>query len=159
MLPNQEDFVTENTDDIVSPYEITVPKNCYFPNCPLSDPVYRVTPRLLVTHADGTEDTMRIDSFDLYFPAVGLELTEPAEAAVPEATVQAEEGNLIRIKGKADDNTVRVTVNGQPVIDMDTDGYFEFTYVKTEDGPETVIVEAQKDNCVTTSLSFTVTPY
>jgi hypothetical protein len=34
VLPNQEDHVIENTDDIVSPYEITVLKACFSPIVP-----------------------------------------------------------------------------------------------------------------------------
>ena len=132
--------------------------SCYYPNLPLREPLFTVTPQILITHADGTEAILRVDSFDIIFPAVQLEVLEPAEAAAPGATVPASEDGRIVIRGKVDDHTVTVTVNGQPVTDVFELGYFEYTYTLAGDGPETVTIAASKPNCVSVDLSFTVQP-
>ena len=158
VLPNQDDFVQPNNEATDQPYLLTIPKSCFFPNTPLSDPVYTVTPEILVTHADGTQESLQVDSFDITFPTLQLEVTEPAQADIPEEGIMAGEGNELPIKGKVDDHTVTVTINGQPVAIYEG-GNFEYTYTLSGDEAETVLVEANKANCVSVSQSFTVTPY
>ena len=159
VLPNQDDYVTQNTTGSDQPYQLTIPKSCFFPNTPLTDSVYTVTPQILVAHADGTQDALQVDSFDITFPTLQLELTEPAQATIPEAGIMASEGNEIALKGKVDDHTVTVTVNGQPVLNMYEGGNFEYTYSLSGEEAEIVTIEASKANCVSTSYAFTVTPY
>lgn len=159
VLPNQDDYVTQNTTGSDQPYQLTIPKSCFFPNTPLTDSVYTVTPQILVAHADGTQDALQVDSFDITFPTLQLELTEPAQATIPEAGIMASEGNEITLKGKVDDHTVTVTVNGQPVLNMYEGGNFEYTYSLSGEEAEIVTIEASKANCVSTSYAFTVTPY
>ena len=159
VLPNQDDYVTQNTTGSDQPYQLTIPKSCFFPNTPLTDSVYTVTPQILVAHADGTQDALQVDSFDITFPTLQLELTEPAQATIPEAGIMASEGNEITLKGKVDDHTVTVTVNGQPVLNMYECGNFEYTYSLSGEEAEIVTIEASKANCVSTSYAFTVTPY
>lgn len=158
VLPNQDDFVQPNNETTDQPYLLTIPKSCFFPNTPLSDSVYTVTPEILVTHADGTQESLQVDSFDITFPTLQLEVTEPAQADIPEEGIMAGEGNELPIKGKVDDHTVTVTINGQPVAIYEG-GNFEYTYTLSGDEAETVLVEANKANCVSVSQSFTVTPY
>lgn len=158
VLPNQDDFVQPNNEATDQPYLLTIPKSCFFPNTPLSDSVYTVTPEILVTHADGTQESLQVDSFDITFPTLQLEVTEPAQADIPEEGIMAGEGNELPIKGKVDDHTVTVTINGQPVAIYEG-GNFEYTYTLSGDEAETVLVEANKANCVSVSQSFTVTPY
>ena len=158
VLPNQDDFVQPNNEATDQPYLLTIPKSCFFPNTTLTDPVYTVTPQILVTHADGTQESLHVDSFDITFPSLQLEITEPAQADIPEEGIMAGEGNELPIKGKVDDHTVTVTINGQPVAIYEG-GSFEYTYTLTGDEAETVLVEANKANCVSASQSFTVTPY
>jgi len=158
VLPNQDDFVQPNNEATDQPYLLTIPKSCFFPNTPLSDSVYTVTPEILVTHADGTQESLQVDSFDITFPTLQLEVTEPAQADIPEEGIMAGEGNELPIKGKVDDHTVTVTINGQPVAIYEG-GNFEYSYTLSGDEAETVLVEANKANCVSVSQSFTVTPY
>lgn len=158
VLPNQDDYVVQNNESTDQPYLLTIPKSCFFPNTPLSDSVYTVTPEILVTHADGTQESLQVDSFDITFPTLQLEVTEPAQADIPEEGIMAGEGNELPIKGKVDDHTVTVTINGQPVAIYEG-GNFEYTYTLSGDEAETVLVEANKANCVSVSQSFTVTPY
>ena len=159
VLPNQDDYVVQNNEASDVPYLLTIPKSCFFPNTPLTDSVYTVTPQILVAHADGTQESLHVDSFDITFPTLQLELIEPAEATIPADGIMASEGNLISLKGKVDDHTVTVTVNGQPVTSMYEGGNFEYTYTLTGDAAETVTIEANKANCVSASYAFTVTPY
>ena len=159
VLPNQEDYVVQNTSNNDQPYQLTIHKSCFFPNVPLTDSVYTVTPQILVTHDDGTMESLEIDSFEITFPTVQLELTDPAQATIPEEGIMAAEGNEIALKGKVDDHTVIVTVNGQPVTSMYQGGYFEYTYILSGESPETVIIEAGKPNCVSTAIAFTVIPH
>ena len=159
VLPNQDDYVVQNNEASDVPYLLTIPKSCFFPNAPLTDSVYTVTPQILVAHADGTQDSLLVDSFDITFPTLQLELVEPAEATIPADGIMASEGNMIALKGKVDDHTVTVTVNGQPVTSMYEGGNFEYTYTLSGDDAETVSIEASKPNCVSSSYAFTVTPY
>ena len=159
VLPHQDDYVVENKEATDQPYLMTIFKSCYYPNVPLEDPVYTVTPEILVTHADGTKESLHVDSFDITFPTVQLELLEPAQASIPEEGIMAAEGNVLVLKGRVDDHTVAVTVNGQPVTNMYTGGNFDFTYAMTGDEPETITIEASKADYVPTSYSFTVKPY
>ena len=159
VLPNQDDYVTQNTTGSDQPYQLTIPKSCFFPNTPLTDSVYTVTPQILVAHADGTQDALQVDSFDITFPTLQLELIEPAQATIPEEGIMASEGNEIMLKGKVDDHTVTVTINGQPVTNMYEGGNFEYVYSLAGEDAETVTIEANKANCVSTSYAFTVTPY
>ena len=158
VLPHQEDIVTRNDKDTDALYHLVVYKVCYYPNTPVEDPVYTVTPQILVTHPDGTQESLQVDSFDLILPTVQLELMEPAPASIPAEGIMAAEGNRIIIKGKVDDHTVAVTVNDQPVS-MYEFGYFEHTYAMTGTAPETVTIRASKNNCVSASYAFTVRPY
>ena len=159
VLPNQDDYVVQNTENSDIPYLLTIPKSCFYPHASLSDPVYTVTPQILVTHADETQESLYVDSFDITFPTVQLELTEPAPADIPEEGIMVNENNQLMIKGKVDDHTVSVTVNGQPVANMYTGGNFEYLYTLTGDATDTVIIEASKNDYVPTSYSFQVTPY
>ncbi len=159
VLPNQDDYVIQNNEASDVPYLLTIFKSCYFPKKPLEESVYTVTPEILVTHADGTQDSLHVDSFDLSFPTVQLELTEPAQATIPEEGIMAAEGNELMLKGKVDDHTVTVTVNGQRVTNMYTGGYFDYNYSLTGEEAEVVTIEAVKDDYVSTSYSFTVLPY
>ena len=158
VLPNQDDYVFQNNDAIDQAYQLTIPKSCFYPNAPLTDSVYTVTPQILVTHADGSQESLQVDSFDLTFPTIQLELVEPAQDTIPEEGIMAAEGNELPIKGKVDDHTVTVTVNGQPVAIYEG-GNFEYTFSLAGEEPETVNIEAIKANCVSTSYAFTVTPY
>ena len=159
VLPNQDDYVFHNTESTDQPYQLTIPKFCFFPNTPLTESVYTVTPQILVTHADGTQESLAVDSFELTFPTIQLELTEPAPSTIPEEGLMTGEGNELMIKGKVDDHTVTVTVNGQPVVNMYEGGNFEYLYTMQSAEAETVLIEASKPNCVSSSYSFTVTPY
>ena len=159
VLPNQDDYVVQNNESGDVPYLLTIPKSCYFPNTPLEDSVYTVTPQVLVSHADGTQESLEVDSFDITFPTLQLELVEPAPASIPEEGIMASDGNVLAIKGKVDDHTVTVTVNGQPVSSMYEGGNFEYTYQMTDEEAEVVTIEATKANCVSTRYEFTVTPY
>ena len=158
-LPNQDDFVIVNEKSEDQTYILTIFKSCYFPKKALEESVYTVTPEILVKHADGTEESLHVDSFDLTFPTVQLELSEPNLAAIPEEGIMAAEGNELLIKGKVDDHNVIVTVNGQRVPMYNTDGTFDYTYSLTGEDAETVTIEASKDDYVSTSCSFTVKPY
>ena len=158
VLPNQDDFVQPNNEATDQPYLLTIPKSCFFPNKPLTESVYTVTPEIRVTHADGTQESLHVDSFDITFPTIQLELSEPALAEIPEEGIMAAEGNELVLKGKVDDHTVSVTVNGQSVAIYEG-GTFEYTYSMTGDEAETVEIEANKANCVSAACSFTVTPY
>lgn len=159
VLPNQDDYVVQNNESSDIPYLLTIPKSCFFPNTPLSDSVYTVTPQILVVHSDGTQESLIVDSFDITFPTLQLELLDPAAAAIPAEGIMAAEGNEIALKGKVDDHTVTVTVNGQPVTSMYEGGNFEYTYHLTGEEAEIVTIEASKANCVSTSFDFIVTPY
>ena len=159
VLPNQDDYVVQNNEASDVPYLLTIPKSCFFPNTPLTDSVYTVTPQILVAHADGTQESLQVDSFDITFPTLQLELIEPAQAAIPAEGIMASEGNLLSLKGKVDDHTVTVTVNGVPVSSMYEGGNFEYSYALSGEEAETVTIEATKANCVSASYSFTVTPY
>lgn len=159
VLPNQDDSVVQNTTGSDQPYQLTIPKSCFFPNAPLTDSVYTVTPQILVAHEDGTQESLHVDSFDITFPTLQLELIDPAQATIPEEGIMAAEGNEIALKGKVDDHTVTVTVNGQPVTSMYEGGNFEYTYSLTGEEAEMVTIEASKANYVSTSYTFTVTPY
>ena len=159
VLPNQDDYVIENNESTDVPYLLTIFKSCYFPKKPLEESVYTVTPEILVKHADGTQDSLHVDSFDLSFPTISLELTDPAQASIPAEGIMAGEGNELLLKGKVDDHTVTVTVNGQRVANMYTDGYFDYTYSMAGEEDETVTIEAFKDDYVSTSYSFTIKPY
>ena len=158
VLPNQDDYVVQNNESSDVPYLLTIPKSCFYPNAPLSDSVYTVTPQILVTHADGNQESLAVDSFDITFSAIQLELLEPAQATIPEEGIMASEGNEISLKGKVDDHTVSVTVNGQPVAIYEG-GTFEYTYTLSGEEAEEVYIEASKANYVSSSFSFTVTPY
>jgi|GEM_PF-1912322 len=159
VLPNQDDYVVQNNEASDQPYLLTIPKFCFFPNTPLTESVYTVTPQILVTHADGTQESLSVDSFELTFPTIQLELTEPAPDTIPAEGIMAAEGNELMLKGKVDDHTVTVTVNGQPVVNMYEGGNFEYLYGMQGAEAETVLIEATKPNYVSTSYSFTVTPY
>lgn len=159
VLPNQDDSVVQNTTGSDQPYQLTIPKSCFFPNAPLTESVYTVTPQILVAHEDGTQESLHVDSFDITFPTLQLELIDPAQATIPEEGIMAAEGNEIALKGKVDDHTVTVTVNGQPVTSMYEGGNFEYTYSLTGEEAEIVTIEASKANYVSTSYAFTVTPY
>ena len=159
VLPNQDDYVVQNKENSDIPYLLTIPKSCFYPHTSLSDPVYTVTPEIRVTHADGTQESLHVDSFDLTFPTVQLTLEEPAPDAIPEEGIMVNENNQLMIKGLVDDHTVTVTVNGQKVGNMYTGGVFEYLYTMTGTDPETVTIEASKNDYVPTSLSFQVTPY
>ena len=159
VLPNQDDYVVQNNESSDVPYLLTIPKSCFFPNTPLDESVYVVTPQILVSHADGTQESLQVDSFELTFPTLQLELTEPAQASIPEEGIMAGEGNTIALKGKVDDHTVTVTVNGQPVSSMYEGGNFEYLYQMPDEEAEVVTIEATKANYVSTRYAFTVTPY
>ena len=158
VLPNQDDFVKPNNEAVDQPYELTIPKACFFPNKPLTDSIYTVTPQILVAHADGTQESLQVDSFDITFPTIQLELEEPVLDTIPEEGLMAAEGNVVLIKGKVDDHTVTVTVNGQPVAIYEG-GTFEYNYTLANDEGETVSIEANKANYVSASCSFVATPY
>ena len=159
VLPNQDDYVIPNEGTTDASYMLTIPKTCYYPEAVLDNEVYTVTPQVLVTHADGTQESLHVDSFDLTFPTIQLALTEPSPDIIPAEGIMAAEGNEILLKGKVDDHTVAVTVNGNPVVNMYEGGNFEYLYTLTGDAPETVLIEASKANYVSASYSFTVTPY
>ena len=159
VLPNQDDYVVKNEEDTDQPYLMTIFKSCYYPNKPLTDSIYTVTPEIIVTHADGTKDSLHVDSFDIVFPTVQLALKNPAKEDIGEDGIMAPEGNVFVISGTVDDHTVAVTVNGQPVTNMYTGGNFDFTYTLSGDEPETVTIEASKADYVPTSYSFVLKPY
>lgn len=161
LLPNQDDWVVPNDSNEDQAYQITIFKSCYYPNRPLekSESVYTVTPEIMVTHADGTQEPIHLGSFELTFPTIQLELIEPDLASIPEEGIMAAEGNELIIKGKVDDHSVTVTVNGQRVPVYNTDGTFDYTFSLTGEEAETVTIEASKVDYVSSSCSFTVTPY
>ena len=159
VLPNQDDHVEQNNKTVDEQYEITIPQSCYYPNEPLTESTYTVTPQILVTHADGTQESLKVDSFDIVFPTVQLQLNEPEQALIPDGGVMAAEDNTLFIKGQVNDHTVTVTVDGQPVENKYKGGNFDFTYILTGDEPKEVTIEAYKANYVSTSYTFTVKPY
>ena len=159
VLPNQDDHVEQNNTASDQQYVLTIPQSCYYPNTPLTESIYTVTPQVLVTHADGTQESLKVDSFDIVFPTVQLQLSDPEQALIPTDGVMAAEDNTLFIKGQVDDHTVTVTVNGQPVKNMYKGGNFDYTYVMTGDEPQNVTIEAYKADYVSTSYTFTVKPY
>ncbi len=158
IFPARDDFVVQNDEDTDKAWMLTIFKEDLYPNTPVDDPVYTVTPQIMVTHADGTQEQLQVDSFDIVLPTVQLDLMEPAPASIPEDGIMAAEGNTLTIKGKVDDHYVTVTVNGQP-IDVYMEGNFDYTYTLAGDAPETITIEASKAAYVPTSYSFTAKPY
>ena len=158
VFPNRDDYVVQNDKDVDQSYLLTIYKSDYYPNTPVEESTYTVTPQILVTHADGTQESLHVDSFDLTLPTVQLDLSEPSPASIPEDGIMAAEGNTVVITGTVDDHTVTVTVNGQP-IDVYTGGTFDYTYTLSGDAPETITIEASKAAYVPTSYSFIAKPY
>lgn len=157
----QSDRVAKNDGDTDLSYLVTIDKACYYPNEPLteSNAVQTITPEIMVTHADGTTEALKVDSFDISYPFLHLELKDPAQDTITEEGVMAPEGNKMIINGKVDDHTVSVTVNGKPIDHIYEGGNFDTAFALSGEEPETVTIVASKINCVTTSYSFTVRPY
>ena len=68
LLPNQEDFVLTCEGDDDTPYAVTIYEASFYPADAVPGGVYTVTPQILITHPDGTEDYLKVDSFDIVFP-------------------------------------------------------------------------------------------
>lgn len=159
LFPVREDYVVSNDSDADAAWKLTIYKQDLYPNTIATEPTMSITPQIMVTHADGSSDYLNVDSFEITFPTVQLELSEPAPMENLANGIMAAEDGTLFIKGKVDDHYVSILVNGQPVYNKYKEGNFDYTYVMTGDEPETVTIEASKPDYISTSFSFTVNPY
>ncbi|MBQ7278255.1 MAG: hypothetical protein IJR17_03535 [Clostridia bacterium] len=160
VLPNQDDWVYQNTENANVPFSIKVPKVCYYPNTVLEQNTYTVTPEVIVTHADGSQESLQVASFDLTFPTLQLVLIEPNMDTIPAEGIMAQEGNELVLKGNVGDHNATITVNGQPVVNKYAGGDFDYVYTLPEGvESETVNIEVSMNNAVSTSYSFTALKY
>lgn len=142
--------------DVPVQYNLQVQKKAYYPNTPLSDPDYTITPEIYVTETNGTTTTLKVPSITLHFPTLTIDLQKPI--ANEDGIIMADKNNLLAISGLVDDFDVTVEINDQPVTVYEG-GLFMYDYNMTETEPQTVTIYAEKANYVSTSTSFTVNPY
>jgi hypothetical protein len=155
-FPFQDDFAKTNMEAYTRPIQFSIPLDCYFPNTPLNDPIYTAVQKLSITYADGTEEDYELGPFDLPpFPSVSLTLVEPDSSEI-KAGLMAQEDRTIYLEGWVDNHSVTVYVNGQ-MFDVYEGGIFLGYYELTqEEGEETIVIRAEKENMVTSTITITV---
>lgn len=155
-LPNQPDSVQTNDADNTVIYRLTVTKDTFNPNVPLTESTYEVNPVVYRTEADGSTHQLTVAPFTLTFPVLTIALEKPE--ANEDGVIMADKENRVAISGHVDDFDVEVTVDGKPVTVYDG-GLFMADYEMTAEEPVSVAITAQKANCVSTTTEFVVSPY
>lgn len=156
VLPSQGEQTYPSSYDTPVVYSLTVPKSAYYPNVALSDSVYEVHPEIYLTESDGTTKTLSVPSFTLTFPTLSINLEKPV--LNEEGHIMANKDNIVPISGHVDDYDVRLYVNDEPVT-VYSEGLFMPDYTMESTEPVTVVLRAEKENWVSTSMEFVVDPY
>jgi len=157
-LPHQEDYHKTNAEDELREILIDVPLSSYYPDEPLSSPVFSVSPELSVETLEGEVRNYTLDSFDLTFESVTITLTAP-DLLAAEGGLEAGEGNVIAISGEVDDHLVEVYVNDEKFAVYEG-GVFMGEYALTqEEGTELIVIRAEKANMVTAIIELEVMPF
>lgn len=152
---SQDDSIITNDGTSAQTYDMKIPKVLYYPNMPLDNAEYVVTPVITVADAAGSTRELKVPSFTLTFETVSLTLSVPEST---EAPIMASAENIVPIAGVVNDHTVSVYIDDQAVTVYEG-GNFQYDFTMTETSDKVVTIRAEKDNYVTSELSFTVTPY
>ncbi|MDO4852828.1 MAG: hypothetical protein Q4A88_05325, partial [Clostridia bacterium] len=156
VLPSQGEQTYPSSNDTPVIYSLTVPKYAYYPNVPLTDPVYEVHPEIYLTEADGSTRTLSVPSFTLTFPTLSIDLEKPV--LDENGHIMANKENLVPISGHVNDYDVRLYVNDEQVT-VYSEGLFMPDYAMNATEPVTVTLRAEKENWVTATTEFIVDPY
>ncbi len=138
---------------------LQIPQTAFLPNAPVDASIITIEPDIQVTTPTGESYKLKIEPITVPAQALTLTLTEPLTD-----TVNANYGNApITVSGTVDDHTVSVFVGGvQTTVYADEQGNGVFTASYQPQGgtePETLLVEAKKNNCMTTTATVTIEPY
>jgi len=159
-FPNQDDYKYTNSDSKDVTRKVKIPVEVFYPNYPLDEPEVEITPKIMITNADGSSYQVNCPSFTRTFPKLNISVTAP----VPDENgmIMAPESNVISISGTVDDPSAEVTINGV-VTSIYMGGVFMYDYKfdenATEDTEDTITISASKNNCVTDTKEITVHAY
>ena len=156
VLPSADDVTYSNSGSTWMEMKLDIPKDCYYPKTPLSEPEYIVTPQVEIEDWQHNSRSLVLGSFTLVFPTVELVITEPE--TIPEEGVMCGEDNKLRISGTVTGQGATVLVNGTSVP-VDNEGCFMTTWTLSGTEAETVTITASANNYVTSSMTIRVLPH
>lgn len=115
-----------------------VGEDIFIPAEPVDSPTIDIYPDIMVVGKDGTEEKVTFEKpITIALPSIGLTLTSPV------SPLETQTSN-VSVSGTVDDNTASVFV-GDTQLTVDETGSFSGTYVLTNEGASTIVVEARKN--------------
>lgn len=157
-LPGQVDYEFTNDKDELVRRKVHVPIKTYFPNAPLDAPEADYTPHVTITTADGTVCEIACPSVHYTFPTLTIEITSAHETD-GDGTVRVKAGEngayALTFTVSEADALVRL---GETELTADEEGVFTAELTPADGAPATYVLTAEKDNCVTATLTIVVEP-
>lgn len=157
-LPGQADYEFTNEKDELVYRKVHVPIKTYFPNVPVDTPEADYTPHVTITTTDGTVCEIACPSVHYTFPTLAFEITSAHET---------DGDGSIRVKaGENGAYALTFTVNeadalvrlGETELTADEEGVFTAELSPADGAPTTFTLTAEKNNCVTATLTIVVEP-
>ena len=129
---------------------LNVPEAVWIPSEPIEGETLEVYPDITVISKDGTETPVTFsEPIVINVPTLNISVTSPNTSSFDTASPD------VTISGTVDDPTSAVYVNDMQLT-VDEAGAFEGTYTLTEEGTQTINVEARKNGYAIARETFTV---
>ena len=157
-LPGQTDYEYSNDKDELTYRKVHVPIKTYFPNAPLDTAEADYTPHVTITTADGTECEIACPSVHYTFPTLAIGITSAFETDSDGAVrVKAGENGVYALTFTVSEADARVRL-GETELTADEEGVFTAELSPAGGASQTYALIAEKDNCVTTSVTIVIEP-
>ena len=157
-LPGQADYEYTNNKDELTYRKVHVPIKTFFPNVPLDTAEADYIPHVTITTADGTECEIACPSVHYTFPTLAIEITSAFETDSDGTVhVKAGENGVYALTFTASEADARVRL-GDAELTADEEGVFTQELSPEDGAPKTYVLIAEKDNCVTASVTIVVEP-
>lgn len=151
----QDDQEYTNTESEARTFDLDVPMALYYPNAPLTESTYTTVPEFYIRDVSGNVTQVDLPTITMEFPTISLQLTSPEDTSAP---VMADSNNKIAIVGIVDDHNVKVYIDDKEITVYEG-GNFQEEIEFNEDADREIVIRAEKDNCVTSTATFTATKY
>lgn len=157
-LPGQADYEYSNDKDELTYRKVHVPIKTYFPNAPLDTAEADYTPHVTITTADGTVCEIACPSVHYTFPTLAIGITSAFETdSDGTVRVKAGENGVYALTFTVSEVDARVRL-GETELTADEEGVFTAELSPVGGAPATYALIAEKDNCMTASLTIVVEP-
>ena len=157
-LSGQEDYSYTNTKGELTYRKVRIPVEAFFPGMPLETAEGEIAPHVTITTADGTEYEIECPVIPYTFPTLSFEITSAFEAAEDGSIhVKAGQNGVYRLSGTVSDSGASVQIDGTYLY-ADAEGVFAYELPAPDGAAATYVLTAEKNNCVTASLTIVVEP-